>query len=140
VIQDRVATSITSSIGPGVRFPPIFAIDATPRSPNTTADVEAAVYAEIESLQQTPPSEIEIQRIRNQLEAGEFRRLTSNLGLALQLAASTSAFGDWRTTFGFTERLAEVEADDVRRVARRFFTSEKRTVATVVRPDSVTER
>jgi predicted Zn-dependent peptidase len=140
VIQDQVATSISSSIGPGVRFPPIFMIDATPRSPNTTADVEAAVYAEIESLQQTLPSESEMQRIRNQLEAGEFRRLTSNLGLALQLAASASAFGDWRTTFGFTERLVAVEADDVRRVARRFFTSERRTVASVVRPGSVTER
>jgi predicted Zn-dependent peptidase len=81
-----------------------------------------------------------MQRIRNQLEAGEFRRLTSNLGLALQLAGSASAFGDWRTTFAFTGRLAAVEPEDVRRVAQRFFTRETRTVATVVRPDSVAGR
>ena len=140
VIQDQVATSITSSIVPGVRFPPIFTIDATPRSPNSTDDVEAAVYAEIESLRRTPPSEGELQRMRNQLEAGDFRRLTSNLGIALQLAGSASAFGDWRTTFGFSERLSRVEAEDVRRVAQRFFTSESRTVATMVRPDSATGR
>ena len=140
VIRDQVATAISSSMGPGVRFPPIFAIDATPRSPGSTDDVEAAVYAEIDSLQRTPPSEHEIQRIRNQLEAGEFRRLTSNLGLALQLVGSTSAFGDWRATFGFSDRLAAVEPEDVRRVARRFFTRENRTVATVVRPDSVSGR
>ncbi len=140
VIQDRIATSVTSSIGPGVRFPPIFTIDAVPRSPNSTDDIEVAVYSELDSLQRTPPTNRELQRIRNQLEAGEFRRLTSNLGLALQLAGSTSSFGDWRQTFGFAQRLAEVEAEDVRRVARLFFTSEHRTVATVVRPDSGSTR
>ena len=140
VIQDRVATTIYSSMGPGIQFPAIFTIDATPRSPSTTDDVETAVYAELDSLRRTPPSERELQRIRNQLEAGEIRRLTSNLGLALQLAGSASAFGDWRTTFGFTDRLAAVEREDVRRVAQRFFTREHRTVATVVRPDSVAGR
>jgi predicted Zn-dependent peptidase len=140
VIQDRVATAISSSIGPGIRFPGIFTIDATPRFPNTTEDVEAAVYAELDSLRRTLPSEREIQRIRNQLEASEVRRLTSNLGLALQLATSTSAFGDWRATFGFTDRLAAVEPEDVRRVAQQFFTPEHRTVATVVRPDPVAGR
>jgi len=140
VIQDRVATAISSSIGPGIRFPGIFTIDATPRFPNTTEDVEATVYAELDSLRRTLPSEREIQRIRNQLEASEVRRLTSNLGLALQLAASTSEFDDWRTTFGFTDLLAAVEPEDVRRVAQQFFTRERRTVATVVRPDSVAGR
>jgi len=140
VIQDQITTSITSSVGPGVRFPAIFAIDATPRLPNTTADIEAAVYAELDSLRRTPPSERELQRIRNQLEAGEIRRVTSNLGLAFQLSASASNFGDWRTTFGFTDRLAAVEAEDVRSVAERFFTLERRTVATLARPDSVAGR
>ena len=98
------------------------------------------MYAELDSLRRTPPSEREMQRIRNQLEAGEFRRLTSSLGLALQLAGSASAFGDWRTTFGFTDRLAAVEPEDVRRVAQQFFTRENRTVAIVVRPDSVAGR
>ena len=140
VIQDRVATAINSSIGPGIRFPGVFTIDGTPRLPNSTSDVEAAVYAELDTLRGTPPSEREMQRIRNQLGASEFRRLTSNLGLALQLAGSTSAFGDWRTTFGYADRLAEVQPEDVSRVARQFFTRENRTVATVVRPDSVVGR
>ena len=140
VIQDQVATAISSSMGPGVRFPAIFTIDATPRFPSSTDDVEAAVYAELDSLRQTPPSEREMQRIRNQLEASEVRRLTSNLGLALQLSGSASAFGDWRTTFDFTDRLKAVEPEDVRRVAQRFFTRETRTVAALARPDSVAGR
>ena len=140
VLQDRVATVITSSMGPGNLFPAIFTIDATPRFPSTTDDIETAVYAELDSLRRTPPSERELQRIQNQLEAGGIRRLTSNLGLAFQLASSASAFGDWRTTFGFNDRLASVEAEDVRRVAERYFTREHRTVATLVRPDSVAVR
>jgi predicted Zn-dependent peptidase len=74
-----------------------------------------------------------LQRVRNQLEAGEVRRLESNLGLALQLADSESALGDWRETFLLGGRLRAVRPEDVQRVAARYLTASNRTVATLVR-------
>jgi len=136
VVGDRLATRVGSVMGPGVRFPRLFTIDATTLFPHTTGELEAAIYAELDSLRQTPPSEAELQRIRNQLEAGQVRGLTSHLGLAFQLAASESTYGDWRTSFGFRERLTNVRPEDISRVVETYFTLENRTVASLVRDQS----
>jgi predicted Zn-dependent peptidase len=134
VLDDRFATLVVSSTGPGELFPNLFQIQAVPRSPHTTAELEAAIYEEIARIQETPPSEADLDRVRNQVEAGEVRRLDSNLGLAVQLADSESALGDWRETFRLGARLRNVSAADVQRVARQYLTEANRTVATLMRP------
>ena len=133
VVNERLATGVFSSIGPGQRYPRLFQIDATPRSPHTSADVEGAIYDEIARLAASGPTLEELERVRNQIAAGSVRRLQSNLGLAFQLAESMTLHGDWRETFRTSERLRAVTAEDVRRVAERYFTRENRTVATLVR-------
>ncbi len=132
VQEERVATFISSSIGPGDLHPGLFTVDAYPRAPHEPAELEAIVYEELERLAETPPDLPELQRVRNQLEASRIRRLKSNFGLAFQLAASASLFDDWAATFRYTRRLQEVTPEDVRRVARRYFRPEDRTVTVLV--------
>ena len=136
VIDQQLASYVGSSMGPGERYPALFMIEATPIAPHTTAELEATVYAELDRLARDGPSAAELQRVRNQLEAGTVRRLDSNFGLALQLADSESLFGDWRTTFHFEGRLAAVTAEDVKRVIHTYFTADNRTVATLVKTPS----
>ena len=140
VLRERLATSVSASMGPGSRFAQLFTISAVPRAPHNTLDIEAAVYEELDRLAGQPPDDIELQRIRNQVEAGNVRRLTSNLGLAMQLASSASLYGDWRDGFRFSSRLQRVTAEDVSRVARTYFTRENRTVATLVKKAPESER
>jgi predicted Zn-dependent peptidase len=135
VVGERLATRVGSVMGPGVRFPRLFTIDANTLFPHTTTEIESAVYAELDSLRRAPPSESELQRIRNQLEAGQVRGLTSHLALALQLAGSESIYGDWRTRFRLRRRLAGVRPEDISRVVETYFTPENRTVASLVRAD-----
>ncbi len=135
ILDDRTATGVYSSLGPGERFPQLFQIDATPRAPHTTLEVERAVYEEIERLATEGPTDQELERVRNQVEAGNIRRLQSNLGLAFQIAESTTLTGDWRDTFRLSERIEGVTAADVRRVAARYFTQANRTVATLRRKE-----
>jgi predicted Zn-dependent peptidase len=132
VLEDRIAAGVTTSIGPGSRYPQMFSIEATPLAPATTRDVEAAIYAELDELARVPPTNDELQRIRNQYEAGEFRRLISNLGIAFQIAESTALFDDWSQTFNFSVRIANVTPEDVSSVVRRYFTPANRTVATLI--------
>lgn len=134
VEDDRIATSVSASMGPGDRYPRLFTIDATPRTPHTTAELERAILDELGALAAEPPTAAEIDRIRVQIESGRVRRLRSNLGLAFQLAASASALGDWRETFRLTDRLGTVRPADVQRVVRRWFDDEGLTVATLVAP------
>jgi predicted Zn-dependent peptidase len=133
ILDEQLATGVTSSMGPGDRFPQLFQIDASPRAPHTAAEVEAAVYEELARLAREGPSDDEVQRVRNQIAAGNVRRLQSNLGLAFQLVESTALFGDWRATFRTFQQFGAVTPGDVQRVAGRYFSKENRTVATLVR-------
>jgi predicted Zn-dependent peptidase len=133
ILEERVATGVFTSLGPGSRYPQLFQIDATPLAPHATREIEDLVYEEIDRLARDGPTATELERVRNQIAAGTIRRIGSNLGLAFQLAESERLLGDWRETFQTEERLGAVTADDVRRVARSYLTRENRTVATLVR-------
>lgn len=133
VTEEGTATAAFASLGPGSLYPSLFQIDATPISPTTPADLERAIYEEVDRLAREGPTEDELQRIKNQVAASRVRRMQSNIGLAFQLAESASFFGDWRETFRVSERFLAVERDDVRRVAASYLTPENRTVATIGR-------
>jgi predicted Zn-dependent peptidase len=132
VTDDRIATGVYASTGPGDRFPQLFQIEAIPLSPHSTEQAEAAIYEEIARVATEGPTESELERVRNQVAAGNVRRIGSNLGLAFQLAHSESLEGDWRATFRVSARLADVSAEDVRRVASDYLTRRNRTVAVLV--------
>jgi predicted Zn-dependent peptidase len=133
VDEDRIATGVFSSLGPGWRFPQLLTIDATPRAPHTTAELEEAIYDEVGRLAREGPSADELERVRNQVAASSIRRLQSNLGLAFQLTQSENLLGDWRETFRFSARVRAVTSDDVRRVAATHLIDSNRTVASLVR-------
>lgn len=136
LVQDeRIATSVLSSMGPGERYPRLFMLDAVPRSPTTTAELEAVILDEVERLKVELFPEDALQRVRNQIAAGSIRRLQSNLGLAFQLAGAESVFGDWRVTFTLADAIRDVTAEDVRRVVERYLTPDNLSVATLVRPE-----
>jgi len=116
-------------------FPQLFQIDAVPLSGQSLDRIEATIYDEIAKLVETGPDERELERVRNQVAAGEIRRMTSNLGLAFQLADSEALLGDWRDTFRTPEALAAVTAEDVRRVAAQYLVERNRTVAVLRRPE-----
>lgn len=134
VVRDRVAAQISSFQPPGGLYPRLFAFQGVPIAPRTTADIETAVYEELERIQREPPTAEELQRVRNQIDASGIQRLQSSFGLAFQLSSSEALWGDWRQTFRDQAALAAVTAQDVQRVARTYFSATNRTVATLVRP------
>jgi predicted Zn-dependent peptidase len=137
VIDDQLATAVSSSLGPGFRYPRMLTLAARPLSGRTPDEVLAVLDEEVGRLALEPPTMHEIQRVRNQLEVGEVVRLGSNMGLALQLAESVGLHGDWRETFRHAGRLASVTPEDVQAAARRFLVRENRTVAVLVPPPGV---
>jgi predicted Zn-dependent peptidase len=140
VRSDRVATFISAGAGPAGRHPGLFTVHATPRAPHTAEEVEAAVYDELERLLREPPTPMELERVRTRLEASRVRRLTSNQGLAFQLAESQAFWGDWRETFRIHERMQAVTPEDIVGVVERHFRQEGRTVAILRRPDESRSR
>lgn len=102
------------------------------REGHTPQEVEAAIYAELEKLQnQLLPAE-ELQKVKNQFAAAEYRRLTSNMSILMQLIFN-EGLGDWREINAAGPKYQAVTAEDVQRVARKYFTRENRAVAIYTR-------
>ena len=134
VREQRIAASVNSdSNHPGVRSPNLFVLSATPLTPHTTAEVEAAIYAEIERLKTEPVSAKELEKVLNNLDADLVRALRSNGGLASQLALFQTMAGDWRYAIKSRDKIAAVTPADIQRVAAAYFTKSNRTVATLVK-------
>ncbi len=134
VIRDRVATTVASFQFPGSLYPRLFTFQGVPIAPHTTQEIETAVYEELARLTREPPTDGELQRVRNQVEASSIQRLQSSFGLAFQLSNSEALWYDWRQTFRDQAAQARVTAADVQRVAKTYFTPTNRTAATLVRP------
>jgi predicted Zn-dependent peptidase len=135
VVEDRIATQVLASLGPGDRHPQLFQISAIPLAASSAAEVEAAIQEEIDRLRESPPGDDELERVRTRIEAGNVHRLESNLGLAFQLAGSAALYGDWRTTFRLSNRIRDVTPADLGRVVNRYFLRSNLTLAVLERSD-----
>ncbi|MCY3942183.1 MAG: pitrilysin family protein [Gemmatimonadetes bacterium] len=133
IAEDRSAIFVSASLGPGFAYPGLFRVSAVPRSPHSPEELERTIYEEIARLQEEAPDVATLVRIGNQIRAAEYRRLSSNLELAMQIADSEGSLGDWRETFRLSRHLLDVTPEDVRRVARKYLVPAGRTVATMVR-------
>lgn len=138
IVEEGIAVSANSINGyPGARYDNLFVVSATPRSPHTTADVEEAIYTQLEKLKTEPVAEKEFKRILKQIDAGFIRALSSNAGMANQLAFYEGIAGDWRYILNWRKKMYEITPDDIMRVAQTYFKKSNRTVATLVKKEPV---
>ena len=140
IVEEGIGISANSINGyPGARYDNLFVINGAPRSPNTAADLEAAIYTELERLKTEPVEEKEFKRILKQIDAGFIRALSSNAGMANQLAFYEGIAGDWQYILNWRKKMYEITTDDIMRVAKTYFKKSNRTVATLVKKEAVTE-
>jgi predicted Zn-dependent peptidase len=133
VEEQEVATSASASQS-GLKYAGYFELRGVAKQGHTPEEVEQALYAELERIKEEPVGERELQKVKNQNSASEYRRLQSNFGLALQLLIADAGRG-WETINTNGPLLQAVTADDIRRVAGKYFTAENRTVALYYREE-----
>ncbi len=134
IVEDQKLATRASIWAGESRYDDLILASAVPLQPHTCAEVEQAIYAEIDKLKTEPVTEWELQKIRNQLDANFIKGLNSNLGMAWRLCANHAMTGDWKYLIRSYEALKKVTADDIMRVANEYFKPERRTVVTMVRP------
>ena len=103
----------------------------------TPEDVEKAIYEEIDRIKNEPVPAEELQKVKNQFAAFEYRKLTANFPIFLQILQNEGA-GDWREVNEANAKLQAVTAEDVQRVAKKYFTQEARAVAIYTRKAGAT--
>jgi predicted Zn-dependent peptidase len=135
IVEEKKLAVNINAFNASARYPDMFTILATPLAPRTPAEIEAAVYEELEKLKNEPVTEWELQKVKNQLDAGFVRALSSNTGIGGALAEITALTGDWRYFLQGIENVKKVTAEDVMRVANKYFNKSNRTVATLVKKE-----
>jgi predicted Zn-dependent peptidase len=134
VKEKQLAASINaSSAYPGSRYPNLFVLMGTPRFPNTNEALEQALLGHLENLKTKPVDEKDLQKVKNNLEASYIRAMKSNMGLAFTLLRYQLLFDDWKLMYAYKDMINAVTAADITECAKKYFTTENRTVAYLVK-------
>lgn len=128
----KLCTSISASLSPQ-KYGGYFMIQAELTEEAKPAEVEQIIFEELATLRQTPVSERELEKVKNQAEADRIRGLRSNEGLADQLAWAENAAGSWRFLNLYANGIRGVTKEHIQVVATRYLTEKNSTVGTLVR-------
>jgi predicted Zn-dependent peptidase len=128
VLQDRLAQSVSTFMGPGSRFDGLFIISVLPMDGVAPEAVERALWEELGRLAQTAPDARELEKVRNRVTADLARSLETNAGLAGALSRAEALFGGWRFLEDRPRVIESVTADEVQAAAARYFVRENSAV------------
>jgi len=127
VLEKKLALDVDAGSSSSL-YPNLFVISATPAQGKAVEEVEKAIYEEMAKIETAPPTEEELTRVRNGVDASLIRSLRSNNGIARMLTSVEHLAGTWRYILTEREKLKAVTAEDVQQVAKKYFTVQNRTV------------
>jgi zinc protease len=119
----QIYTSASGSKGPG-----LFYLEAVAAPGKPVADVEAAMYAEVEKIKSGQIQDWELEKARNAAK----KSLVGSIRNSLQRATLLARYGVFYSDPGVIntryERIAALSAADVQRVARQYLAATNRSV------------
>ena len=90
-------------------------------------EVEQGIYDNLERLKKEEVPAEELQKVKNNFAAAEYRRLTSNFPILMQLIQNEGR-GDWKEINEGGINIQKVTAADIKSAANKYFAKENRTV------------
>jgi len=117
--------------------PSLFWFYATPLPGQTPEALEQALMAEVEQLKQEPVPTEELERARNQIEASFVWRQDSVFSRASVLGRY-EVLGSWRLLEDYLPKIRAVTAQDLQRVARTYFPTDRKNVSILLPADAAT--
>jgi len=94
----------------------------------TPAHLEAAIIAELDKVIKEGVTKEEIQKVKNQKLMEFYHTMETINGKANTIGTYELFFGDYKKLFSAPQDFAKVTAEDIQRVAAKYFTKKNRTV------------
>ncbi len=131
VRDDKVALSAGIDYDSTARGPGMIYLHGSPSEGRTVADLEAALRAEIASVQKDGVSATELKRAKAQLLASQVYKLDSMFGQAMEIGQTEASGLPYRKIDRMLEKLQQVTAAEIQAVAKKYFTDDTLTVGTL---------
>ncbi len=126
--------AISAASFPGSKYPNLFVFLLAPAIGHNVDDNLKAFYELLDRFKNEKVDQETLARVKTKTRAGLIRQLDSNSGLASLLTNYYANYGDWRKLFTSIDDIDKVTADDVQRVAKKYFVNDSRTVVFTVAP------
>jgi zinc protease len=134
VDKDQIALDVSSFVEPA--FDPTLAIITTqPRQGVDPQACEKAIYEELERIKSAPISDQELEKAKNARLVEFYREMRTINGRANTIGTYEVFMGDYNKLFDAAKSYSAVTKEDVQRVAKKYFSANNRTVATLL-PES----
>jgi hypothetical protein len=124
---DEIAASAGAHFD-GKKYAGSFSFKATVKGESSPEELEAAWYREAELLKNEVVLEAELQKVKNNIVADQYRGLQSNFYLMIQLGFF-EMFGDWNYINTASDSLLRVTGDDIMTLANTYFDENNSSVA-----------
>ncbi len=131
VYEKKVALNVGAEYSGMQMDPFLFLLSGTPAQGKEVSELEKGVYAEIEALKSALPSENEVQKAKNQIEASFIFGQDSLYMQAMKIGLF-EVLGGWKLMDAYLEGIRKVTPEDVQRVARKYLVEDNRTVGILI--------
>ncbi|KIF80022.1 M16 family metallopeptidase [Noviherbaspirillum autotrophicum] len=128
----KVANSVGAGYSNVARGPSLFLLDGTPAKGTTTEQLEKLLRAEVARIANEGVSEEELKRVKAQLIAGQIYKRDSIFGQAMEMGTMEMSGLSYADIDRIIDKLKTVTAEQVQAVAKKYFTDDTLTVATLV--------
>ncbi|VAW63900.1 FIG015547: peptidase, M16 family [hydrothermal vent metagenome] len=126
-------SEIASSAGAGydlyARQEALFLFNGVPRDGHTPRELEMAIKKQIKDIQNRPPSEKELSRVKAQVMAASVYEKDSVFYQAMQMGTLETVGLGWQKKDDYLKKVQQVTAEQVQAVAKKYLIDDSLTVA-----------
>lgn len=131
VNEKGLVVNVSTTNSPLSRDGFLFFIIASVKDAEKVDEVEKIIKDEIEKIKNEPPSEVEIEKAKNQVEASFLFSQDSVFGYALYLGRF-EILESWKMIEKYKEDIIKVKPEDIQEVAKEYFTHDSLTVGVLL--------
>nr|WP_131793855.1 pitrilysin family protein [Fluoribacter gormanii] len=125
----HIATGADTYYNPYTRYQTQFIIYGSPSQNHTLNDLQDGLLSELDDLKNHPVSEIELQRIKNQIIAQKTFEKDSIFGQASELGLLQTIGIGWQKADEYTKAINAITPQQVQQTAQRYFQEKNMTTA-----------
>ncbi len=132
VYRKNLALAVGASYSELSADPELYSVYAVVKPGSKIEEVEKALLMEIDRLKREGPTDKEMQKAKNQVEARHVFEQDSMFRQAMLLGTAETVGAGWQYTANYVENLRKVTREDVVRVSRQYLIPDQLTTGILV--------